>query len=101
MKPVEMHNPPHPGEFIETTYIEENGLTRTELAESLGVSLSAVSRLVSTQSALSPELAIRLEAATGIAATTWLAMQSAHDVWQTKQRLDVSRSVTTLFGKSA
>ena len=51
-----MHNPPHPGEFIRATYIEPFDLSMRSLAQSLGVTPSTLTRLVSGRSGLSPEM---------------------------------------------
>lgn len=41
-----MHNPPHPGEFIREVYLEPFGISSRQLASSLGVSPSTLSRLL-------------------------------------------------------
>jgi addiction module HigA family antidote len=85
-----MHNPPHPGEFIRETYIEPFGISVRSLAESLGVSPSTLARVVSTRSAVSPEMALRLSKALGRSAESWLAMQHNYDLWQAKKSADLS-----------
>jgi addiction module HigA family antidote len=82
-----MHNPPHPGEFILTVYLEPNGMTGRELAAKLGVAASTLSRVLKGASAVSPEMALRLEKALGRSAESWLAMQSSHDLWHAKRRV--------------
>ncbi len=85
-----MHNPPHPGEFIRETYIEPFDLSIRSLAESLGVSPSTLARVVSTRSAVSPEMALRLSKALGRSPESWLAMQHNFDLWQAKKSADLS-----------
>jgi addiction module HigA family antidote len=47
-----MHNPPHPGEILADTVLRKNsGLTVTELAQALGVSRVALSRVVNGRAA--------------------------------------------------
>jgi len=87
---MSMHNPPHPGEFIRETYIEPFGISVRSLAESLGVSPSTLARVVSTRSAVSPEMALRLSKALGRSAESWLAMQHNYDLWQAKKSADLS-----------
>jgi len=53
-----MHNPPHPGEFIYGTYIEPYGTSVRTLAESLGVSPSTINRIINSQSAVTPSMAL-------------------------------------------
>jgi addiction module HigA family antidote len=85
-----MHNPPHPGEFIRETYIEPFDLSIRSLAESLGVSPSTLARVVSTRSAVSPEMALRLSKALGRSPESWLAMQHNFDLWPAKKSADLS-----------
>jgi len=46
-----MHNPPHPGEFIGSVYLEPNGISGRELAAKLGVAASTLSRVLMGSSA--------------------------------------------------
>ncbi len=85
-----MHNPPHPGEFIRETYIEPFDISIRSLAESLGVSPSTLARVVSTRSAISPEMALRLSKALGRSPESWLALQLNYDLWQAKKSADLS-----------
>ncbi len=85
-----MHNPPHPGEFIRATYIEPFDISIRSLAESLDVSPSTLARIVSTRSAVSPEMALRLSKALGRSPESWLTMQHNFDLWQAKQSADLS-----------
>jgi addiction module HigA family antidote len=82
-----MHNPPHPGEVLADTVLRAGGgLTVTEFAKRLGVSRVALSRVVNARAAVSAELAIRLAAALGGSAESWLNMQVAHDLWHAEKR---------------
>ena len=75
-----MHNPPHPGEVLRATVLAE--LSVTEFAQRLGVSRVALSRVANGRAAVSAEMAIRLSAALGGSAESWLQMQAAYDLWQ-------------------
>jgi addiction module HigA family antidote len=86
-----MHNPPHPGEFIVQVYLEPNNLSGRELAAKLGVAASTLNRILTGTSRISPEMALRLSKALGRSAESWLAMQYNHDLWQTKQHVDLGR----------
>ncbi|MGH8302186.1 MAG: HigA family addiction module antitoxin [Steroidobacteraceae bacterium] len=82
-----MHNPPHPGEILADTVLrEDGGLTVTDFAKRLGVSRVALSRVVNGRAAVSAELAIRLAAALGGSAESWLNMQVAYDLWHAAKR---------------
>jgi addiction module HigA family antidote len=87
---MQMHNPPHPGEFIEGVYLEPCELSIRQVAERLGVSASTFQRLVAGKSRVSPDMALRLSRVLGRSAESWLAMQDSHDLWQARQRLDLS-----------
>jgi addiction module HigA family antidote len=82
-----MHNPPHPGEFISEVYLEPNKLSGRELAATLGVSASTLSRILAGTSGVSPEMALRLSKALGRSPESWLAMQCNYDLWQVKKRV--------------
>jgi len=85
-----MHNPPHPGEFIASVYLEPNSITGRELASKLGVSPSTLNRILTNKSGVSPEMALRLSKCLGRSPESWLAMQQNYDLWQTKRRLNLS-----------
>lgn len=79
-----MHNPPHPGEVLLDTVLNE--MTVTEFAKRLGVSRVALSRVVNGRAAISAELAIRLAAALGGSAESWLQMQVSYDLWHAQKK---------------
>jgi antitoxin HigA-1 len=80
-----MHNPPHPGEILQDTVLADGGLTVSEFARLLGVSRVALSRVANGRAGVSAELAIRLAAALGGSAESWLQMQAAYDLWQARK----------------
>ncbi|HQQ70096.1 MAG TPA: HigA family addiction module antitoxin [Alicycliphilus sp.] len=85
-----MFNPPHPGLTLRDDVLPALELTVTEAAKQLDVSRVALSRMLNGRAAISPEMALRLEAWLGADrggdARAWLAQQSAYDVWQAQQR---------------
>jgi antitoxin HigA-1 len=85
-----MYNPPHPGEFITEAYLKPNNLSGRELASKLGVAASTLNRILTGSSSISPEMALRLSKALGRSPESWLALQYNYDLWQTKQRVDLS-----------
>ncbi len=60
-----MKNPPHPGLSVAQDCLEPLGLSVTQAARKLGVSRKQLSSLVNARSAISPEMAIRLDKAFG------------------------------------
>ncbi len=90
-----MKAPAHPGRLLKDD-IDALGLTIAETAESLGVTRQQLYRVVNGTSAISPEMAIRLEKAIGTSADTWLKMQAAFDLAAVRrrgERLNVKRLV--------
>jgi addiction module HigA family antidote len=85
-----MHNPPHPGAILREDVLPALGLTVTEAARQLGVTRAALSRVLNEHSAISPEMARRIEAWLGEdrggRAGLWLAMQAEFDLWQVRQK---------------
>lgn len=76
-----MHNPAHPGAILADTVLrEDGGISLTEFAKKLRVSRVALSRVVNGRAGVSAELAIRLAAALGGSAESWLNMQLAYDL---------------------
>lgn len=90
-----MHNPPHPGAFIRSVYLEPFELSARALAEKLAVSPSTLNRIITGKSGISPEMALRLSKSLGRSPESWLAMQDAYDLWQAKRltRLDKVQQV--------
>ena len=70
-----MKNPPHPGLTIRHDCIEALGLSVTEAAKVLGVTRQALNNILAGKSAVSPEMAVRLEKAFGSTAEAWLRLQ--------------------------
>ena len=83
-----MHNPPHPGGIAKRQCLEPLGLSVTRAAEGLGVTRQALSDLVNEKAGVSIDMAIRLSKAFGSTPETWLAMQTAWDLWQARGRAD-------------
>lgn len=85
-----MHNPPHPGEFIYEVYLEPSGLSCRFMAKQLDVASSTLNRILKRQSAVSPEMALRLSKALGRSPESWLSMQDNYDLWHAKNNLDLA-----------
>lgn len=89
-----MFNPPHPGLTLRDDVLPALALNVTKAAEQLGVSRVALSRVLNGRAAISPEMALRIEAWLGVErggeARLWLAEQSAYDVCQAAQRFKIA-----------
>ena len=80
-----MKNPPHPGSLIKTEVIEALGLSVAKAAEILQVRRATLSDLLNGKSALTPEMALRIEKAFGPEMDHLLRMQLAYDVSKTRR----------------
>lgn len=90
-----MKMPAHPGTLLKDD-LEALGYSIAEAAAALGVTRQQLYRIVNAESAISPDMALRLEKATGGQADFWLRMQMAHDLAVARQRkpkMAVSRLV--------
>ena len=90
-----MHNPPHPGEFITSVYLEPNGIRGREFSAKLGVAASTLNRILTGKSGITPEMALRLSTCLGRSPESWLALQYAHDLWNAKKIVNL-KAVGTL-----
>lgn len=81
-----MHAPAHPGEILQTMYLEPMGVTITRAAEALGVSRKHVSAIVNGSASLTPDVAARLAAVFGPDVQFWINLQAQFDVWEVSQR---------------
>lgn len=76
---MSMKQPTHPGEIIKSI-IDDLGLTIVDTAKKLGVTRQALTNVTTQKAAISPEMALRLEAVFGSTAEMWLRMQDAWDL---------------------
>jgi addiction module HigA family antidote len=88
---MRMHNPPHPGLTLRDDVLPALGLSVTDAAKQLGVARVTLSRVLNGHAAISPEMALRIEAWLGLErggeARLWLAEQTAYDMWQAEQKI--------------
>ena len=87
----EMFNPPRPGETLREDVLPALDLSVTTAAAQLGIARVTLSRVLHGHAAISPELALRIEAWLGVerggSARVWLAQQAAFDLWEASQRM--------------
>jgi len=86
-----MFDPPHPGETLREDVLPALEVTVTEAVKQIGVSRVALSRVLNGRAAISPEMALRLEAWLGLenggSAEVWLSQQMNYDLWQARQKV--------------
>lgn len=74
----------HPGGIIRRRLMEPQGLTMTDVASAMGVSVSSVSRLINEKAELSGDMALRLSHVFGGDPETWLTLQLKYNLVQAK-----------------
>ena len=80
--------PTHPGMFFAEDVLPHLGRrTIGEIATLLGVSRQPLHRIMAGQSAVTPDMAVRLEKLCGNGPELWLMMQARHDAWEATARL--------------
>ncbi len=70
--------PEHPGVILREEFLEPAMVPVTEAAERLGVTRQTLHRVLAGDSAVSAEMALRLERLTGASAAFWLNLQAQH-----------------------
>jgi addiction module HigA family antidote len=91
-----MKTPPHLGGFIRREILEPLGLSVTDAAKALGVTRQALSNLLNERTALTAEMALRIEKAFGPKMEHLMRMQLNYDLAQARARegeISVSRYV--------
>jgi HTH-type transcriptional regulator / antitoxin HigA len=83
-----------PGDTL-ADVLEERGMTQTELARRLGVSLKHVNQVIKGAASISAELALGLEKVLGVSAAFWLNRESLYqaDIARMEERRALERAV--------
>ncbi len=80
-----MKCPPHPGMGLKDDF-EALRVSAVEAAAGLGVTRQYLQALTRGKSAITPDMALRLEKVIGSTAEHWLRLQLAHDLAQARLR---------------
>ncbi|MCM1982876.1 HigA family addiction module antitoxin [Lyngbya confervoides] len=78
--------PSHPGAIIQEFYLEELGITMTDIAKAIGVSPSTIGRIVNEKAAVTPDMAIKLSQVLSGSPESWLQLQMNYDLWHAEAR---------------
>lgn len=91
-----MMNPPHPAEGLKDD-LDALELSTAEAANALGITRQTLHRVLTEKSAITPEMAVRLEAVIGSTADHWLRLQSAYDLAQVRiHKADIAKGLSRL-----
>lgn len=82
-----MYKPPHPGEVLRDGVFTDTGITVTDFAQRIGVTRVALSRVLNSKAGISADMAVRLAAALGGSAQSWLHMQADYELWRAEKAL--------------
>ncbi|GAB3515900.1 helix-turn-helix transcriptional regulator [Emticicia fontis] len=80
--------PVHPGEILREDYINERGLTITEVAKGLGVARANLSAILNQRAGISPEMAVKLSEAFGNTTQFWVNLQKNYEVWHAERKVN-------------
>jgi addiction module HigA family antidote len=72
--------PVHPGEILRDEFLEPMGLSAGALARLLNVPRTRIERLVSEQTSLTPDTALRLARHFDMSPQFWMNLQTSYDL---------------------
>ena len=84
----------HPGELIREDLLPALGVSKTELARSLGISRQTLYDILNERQPVTAEMAVRFGKLFGNGARFWVNMQRTCDLAIAEQNVDVSRIPT-------
>lgn len=73
--------PTHPGKLLLEEFLRPLGMTQVEFAKAIDVPLQRVNEIIKGKRGVTPDTALRFEAALGASAQFWLNAQTAWDLW--------------------
>ncbi len=74
------HDPIHPGEILQTEFLEPLSITQYRLAQATGLSQTRISEVIRGKRNITPETALRLSKALGLSERFWLNIQNDYDI---------------------
>ena len=83
----------HPGEVLLKDFLEPLGLSQTDLARHLGISVQRVNELVRGKRGVTPETAWLLAIAFGTSPEFWMNLQVSYDLTSTSPPKGIKRLV--------
>ncbi len=95
-EPLQMFDPPHPGEILMEMYLKPLNITITAFAQNIGVRRATVSNLINGKSNITPMMAMRLSKALKTTPDLWLGLQMEFDLWQIKQEIKNNRTIQNI-----
>ena len=84
MKPKN-RQPKHPGEILQRIYLDDMGISQSQLARHLGWTPGKINEIVNKKRGITAETALAFADALKTSAQFWLNLQSNYDLWQAEQ----------------
>jgi addiction module HigA family antidote len=78
--------PIHPGEILQSEFLDELGITPYALAKNTGIDKGNLSRIINGKSAISADTALRLGQFFGTSPDSWMNLQVHYDLEVAKDR---------------
>jgi addiction module HigA family antidote len=86
--------PAHPGKLLREIVFPALGLSKTRIAEHLGISRQTLYDLLAERQPVTPQMAVRIGKLVGNNPAVWLNMQNAYDLWHASREVDTSKIPT-------
>ncbi len=77
--------PRHPGEILQRLFLNDMGLTQSDLAYHLNWKPGKINEIVNKKRGITAETALALADALKTSPEFWLNLQSNYDLWQAEQ----------------
>ena len=90
--------PMHPGELLREELLPQISLSKTAIAKALGISRQTLYDIINERQPVSAKMAVRLGKFIGNGPALWINLQSAFDLADAEQSVDVSGIETLVLG---
>lgn len=82
--------PMHPGALLARHVIPNCGMTKSEIADRLGITRQTLHAICSEKAPVTPNVALRLGTLFGNGADIWFDLQARHDMWRAAKNFDAA-----------
>lgn len=81
---------PHPGEILQTEFLEPLGLSQNALAKAIDVPANRINEIIRGRRGITADTDVRLARYFGLSEGYWLRLQNTYDLMETHRNLTVS-----------
>jgi addiction module HigA family antidote len=75
------YEPIHPGDILKTEFLDEMGITQSQLSKELGVTYAAINEIVHGKRGISIEMAFKLGKYFDMSADFWVNLQKQYEMY--------------------